>query len=229
VTAVGAAAAAMVAVPLTAVVSFDVFTEIVLLPVEVVFVIPSSFSEVAVLLPSAQVWPLAFANVIVTVVEAVAAVAVQIVAKVLGLTSTTPGLAGIVPPVQVGKVTVIVPPAASDPVVLVVKLTFQFAYAPAASDDAVAVTALTDGSIVYGSESLASFRRNRSHQPVCVRPRSQRACAGVMSRPLGSSTVAGAMRNEDAFPPVPNQTPPSGDRCGVIDPSRSRHRHVRTP
>jgi hypothetical protein len=126
-TAVGAAAAAIVAVALTAVVSFDVFTEIVLLPVEVVFVIPSSFTEVAELFPRAQVWPLAFASVIVTVAVAVAAVAVQLVAKPLGASKTTTGFAGIVPPVQVGKVTVIVPPAARAPVELDVKFAVQLA------------------------------------------------------------------------------------------------------
>ena len=71
--------------------SFEVLTEIDLLPVEVVFVIPSSFSDVAVLLPSAQVCPLAFASVMVTVVEVVEAVAVQVVAKEEGLDKTTVG------------------------------------------------------------------------------------------------------------------------------------------
>lgn len=54
-TAVGAAAAAIVALALTAVVSFEVLTEMVFAPVEVVFVIPRSFKEAALLLPRAQV------------------------------------------------------------------------------------------------------------------------------------------------------------------------------
>src|SRR5205823_5411028 len=111
----------------------------------------------AVFLARPHVWPETLPSVIVTVVEMVAAVAVQVLTKVAGLVRTTDGLAGIVPPVQVGKATVIVPGTASAPLLLVVKPRLQFALAPAASVVAVAVTELTDaGSITYGSGRPAS-------------------------------------------------------------------------
>ena len=73
-----------------------------------------------------------------------AAAAVQLAAKLAGERSTTVGVVGIAPPVQVGKATVIVPPAASAPEpLLVVKPIVQFAFAPAASEVAVAVAAET--------------------------------------------------------------------------------------
>ena len=71
----------------------------------------------------------------------------QVVTKLAGLSSTIDGAAGIVPPVQVGNATVIVPAAARAPLLLVVKPAVQLAFAPAASEVAVAVTELTAGSI----------------------------------------------------------------------------------
>jgi hypothetical protein len=133
----------------TAVVSEDVLTLIVFAPVAVVFVMPRISSVAAVFLASAQVWPEAFVSVIVTVVVTVAAVGVQVVTKLAGDRSTTVGVAGIVPPVHVGKATVIVPAVASAPEpLLVANPIVQCAFAPAASDVAVAVTPETDdGSI----------------------------------------------------------------------------------
>ena len=69
-----------------------------------------------------------------TVVVTVTAVAVQVVAKLAGVRRTTVGVAGIVPPVHVGKATVIVPAAASAPEPLLVENpSVQLAFAPAAA------------------------------------------------------------------------------------------------
>jgi hypothetical protein len=61
----GYCADTIVAVVSTCLVSTDVLSVIVFAPVEVVFVIPSSLKVAAMLLPSAHVWPVALASVIV--------------------------------------------------------------------------------------------------------------------------------------------------------------------
>ena len=124
-------------------------------------------------------------SVIVTVVVTVAAVAVHVVTKLAGVRSTTVGVAGIVPPVQVGKATVIVPAAARLPwPLLVVKPIVQCPLAPAASDVAVAVTTLTLlGSMTYGSGRPASSSGSSRRQPSEAFRSDQRRPAGVMSLP----------------------------------------------
>ncbi len=125
------------------VVSADVLTLIVAAPVVVVFVIPTISSVAAVFFASAQAPPL-LASVTVTTDPALAPVAEQSVKPV---SRTIDGFAGKAPPVQVPKLTVIVPPVARAPEPPVLNPIVQFAFAPAASEVGTAVTSVTAGSI----------------------------------------------------------------------------------
>ncbi len=80
----------------------------------------------------------------------------------------------------------IVEPAESVPVELVVKPTVQVERARADCGEPVNVTAETDGSIVYGSGSVVSSRESSSSQPSFARRSDQRAPAGVTALPEAS-------------------------------------------
>ena len=176
VTAVGVVAAAITtfAPGLTAVVaSTDVLTLNVVLRSEPAagLVSPASWKVAGVLGATAQEAP---DSVTVTVCAAAAAAAVQFAnagPRVMA------GVAGTVKPAL--KTAVIVDPAMSVPVELVVKPTVHVERARAVCGEPVNVTAETDGSIVYGTGSVESSRESSSSQPLFARRIDQRASAGV--------------------------------------------------
>ncbi len=135
------------------------------------FVRPSSVSVTGVLGATAHPAP---TSVTVAVCAAPVAVAVQFANPLL---STTVGVAGTVKPTL--NATVIVAPALSVPVELVVKPTVQSDRARPVCGEPANDTVVTDGSMVYGNGSNASSSRSSSHQPCVAWRRDQCAPAGV--------------------------------------------------
>lgn len=165
----GLAAARMVA-EATAAVSLLVLMLIDAEPVVVVFVIPRIWNDAPWLFGTEHVCPATFPSRTVTVVPTVLAEAVHVAANVA---LAIVGVAGIVPPVQVGNATVIELPDARAPELLGVKPIVQFAFAPAAGELGAAVWPLIDGSMTYGSGRCASSSRSSSRQPSAAFRRDQ--------------------------------------------------------
>ncbi len=142
------------------------------------FVSPASWSVAGVLGATAHEPP---ASVTVTVCAAAEAVALQFAKAGPRLTA---GVAGTVKPAL--NTTVIVDPAASVPVELVVKPTVQVERARAVCGEPAKLTLETDGSIVYGTGRVESSSWSSSSQPSFARRSDQRAPAGVTALPEAS-------------------------------------------